>query len=281
MNSFSTYFKDKDDKNDFYIGIGVIVLFLGCGVFYGLNLFDSQEILASAFESDAKTETYITDENSGFQFENEEDKTFTTVLLKDKNNIKKVDSWLEDNPETLIEKEDNSLSIEQMIDSLEASQKAKTESEIAKIETETEQDTTNKTIAITEQEDSVESLDNTTITSTTEDKSSIEDKIATEEIKVNEPKQPKTQPKTQPKNSDNVSSSRNCIIIVGAFSLSHNADKLKKRLIKKGYPAYTFFRKGNKVVGLKQSCENTEATQKMLKEIQAKYNPSAWLLKSK
>ena len=269
MSNFSTYFKNKEDKNDFYIAIGVIVLFLGCGIFYGLNLFNTQGFLASTFEGDQKTETYIADEVAGFQFENEEDKTFTLPLLKDKRNIDRIDNSLKNDTATQTEEASGHLSIENMIDSIEANKEetAKANTEITATETtiDTTAITNTSTDTTTQVEDTIESLNNTTITSTTKEKPSDE------KLK---------QPSTQVNQNDKTSSvSSNCIIVVGAFSLGENADKLKKTLIKKGYPAYTFFRKGNKVVGIKQSCDNTKATQKMLKQVQKEYNASAWLLK--
>lgn len=268
MNSFSTYFKDKNDQNDFYIAMFVIVLALGCGVFYSLNLFDSQQLLSSAFSGDMETENHlITDKNSGFQFENKADKAFTTVLLNDKKNIQQVDKWLEtsDNRDTLVQvEEDNAhLLIENMIDSLEAN------NEKQLITNEAQEDTT--TISqLNTKEDTIESVSDTTASPTTE-------KISIKEIEIKQPKHSDT----QINNSNDASISSNCVIVVGAFSLADNADKLKRALIKKGYPAYTFFRKGNKVVGIKQSCDDTKAINKMLKQIQAKYNSSAWILKNK
>ncbi len=259
MNNFSDFFKNKEDKTDFYIALTVIGLFLGAGLFFSSNLFDNQSFISeSSSNNDLNSE--------GLLIENPADQQLTSTLLSHPKQAEELDHWLEETPkmDSLIETNvlvmgdtttGDTISIDSFLNEI---------------------DTTSQEITI----DSTSEVLDSVVAREIEKEPSI-DPTSTKEAanaKPVEVTKPVSKPKPTASKPSNNTSNYDCVIVVGAFSVGSTAEKLKNKLIQQGYPAYTFFRKGNRVVGIKQSCKNQATLQRTLKKIKVTYK-EAWVLR--
>lgn len=259
MNNFSDFFNNKKDTTDFYIALVVIGLFLGTGVFFSSDYFNNQSFISSTFSDQPSN-------NEDFLVKNAVDQALISTLLSHPKQVKKLDLWLDKTPkmDSLVQA-DSTLIVDfpvkdtVLVDTIL--------NEIDTIRTENAIDSTSEVI------DSAvaRKIENEPVIEATEPTKEVED--TTKSASKPQP----TPPIAQSKPSNNTSN-YDCIILVGAFSVSSTAEKLKKKLLQQGYPASTFFRKGNRVVGIKHSCKNEAKLQQTLKKIKATY-PEAWILR--
>lgn len=79
------------------------------------------------------------------------------------------------------------------------------------------------------------------------------------------------------KNSQSIATMKSCIVIVGAFKNTHNADKLIKRIRAKGFKTYSQMHNGLKRVGISYDCiaKNPDLFKT---SVQKQFNKDAWHL---
>lgn len=79
------------------------------------------------------------------------------------------------------------------------------------------------------------------------------------------------------KKGQEVHKSKHCVVIVGAFKDSANADKLIKNITAKGYKTYSSHHQGLRRVGISYDCTKIESENFKI-EIKKKFNKDAWHL---
>lgn len=299
MSEFSNFFKNKKDKEDFYIASVVIIIFLIGGFYFGSSMMNEEAPIAFNDEHNTLSSQI---ENENFGFETAEDEQLTIAILKDEQKVKQLDNWLETTPtmdsldvveivkeatakentaetnntttDDLTNQSVDSIEIDAVIEAegkaeieallkLQEAEKAKMEQEAAKAKKQAEIEATLKA-----QETEKIRLEKEAAQAEANKKAAAE---AKRRAKAKAIADAKAKEKAR-------IASYNCTIIVGSFETAKPADDIKAQLIKQGYPAYTFFRKQLKVVGIKTSCNNEVALQKQLKKIRKTY-PNAWVLR--
>ncbi len=71
---------------------------------------------------------------------------------------------------------------------------------------------------------------------------------------------------------------KTCVIIVGSFQKSQNADRMKRKVKRDGYQPYTEPYGAFTRVGIRFDCMDRDL-QQVLSELKGKYHPQAWVLK--
>ncbi len=228
----------KEDRNDFYISIPVILLMLGFIIFYS---FSSVETEAPSFHSslleNSQEISELTIAGSTF------------VPIQDLKYRKRISS-----PAKI-----NKLPLKRLYSQSQS-----------KVDTQS----THIIAADLVQEDEIQSTKEDTIIDSTIDYEQRIDstQIGTDEIIVTETTAQAVEPETQNQNLD-----QECVIILGAFGRQSNVTRLLDRLSAEGYDSFSTPYKGLTRVGVYHNC-NIESLMESLETIREKYTKDAMVL---
>lgn len=307
MNDFLTnYFKNPKDKEDFWIALVVIALFMG-SIIYSIFPFGEDSTSISFFEEsrdNAAANVVDMEETAPAEFSalvaQKEDKAITEKVMADQALVEKLDNWIDTTETEVVPEETWEKRIQNFIDKTDKTDKV----DFVEAETTAENEDTSTAVPdtviaetiedaiVTEDTPDVttdntststaESTDNNTETNTSTtstnnntDNSTNTDTNTSASTTTTEETTPKP---VVPKKDKPTVASPKCVIIVGAFAKRHNADKVIKQLEKAKYKVHTFYRKGRLAVSVTDDCKDEKGLQAKLNALKKQYK-GAWILR--